>query len=92
MKRRRKNAVVVQSTRLGLSWSSVYARILRKQMVRPVKEWTCWQGERNQTEQGLPSLVSLQRFPAEGITQVKGGVSQLKVYGLKVSSYFRDLT
>lgn len=66
-----------------LNWSSLYTRILKKQALTPVKEWTCQQKARKQ-EQKFLSCTSLQRLPSEDLAQIKGGSYHLKRFRLKV--------
>lgn len=59
-----------------LSWSG-YARILKWSALTPVKECTRYRGKSSRQRE-LPSSLSLQSLPIEGMVQVKEGSSHLK--------------
>ena len=67
-----------------LSWSLVYAGVLKKSARMPVKEWTCYQDrEQADRESKCPSSMSLYRMSAEAAAQARGDSSHLKRSGLK---------
>ena len=76
MNGRSKNPVVVQSTRLDVSfrWSSVYTRILKKSVPLPMKEWIC-QRDQEKVEQAKsklpPSMSFVERLLAEAAARLK---------------------